>query len=192
MKYGVILVVVCILFLGFAPVSHALSYDESADGDFSDDSNNPSSIGPLALGSNIITGSMDHETNTDLRDLFTFEIASGYQLEQVLWTNFERTFDYGTHYTSFDLKNAITDEEIEGALVTEYSAVLDLLQFDSAPGPQGAGLYTIHVGGVGAGTYSLNLVVTVVGGSVVPEPGSMALFAIGIVTLLGLRFRRKA
>ncbi|MCP4107018.1 MAG: PEP-CTERM sorting domain-containing protein [Desulfobacteraceae bacterium] len=187
----VALILLTLLF--FVPTSHATTiWDESVNGDLSNISSAPSDISVLISGSNIIVGSIGAFFTSDNTDIFNFTVPAGYVLSNVIL----ETYDYGASYdyvpvTLFDGATS-SDPIIEFMLLTEWGAGTDLLQFDSAPGAQSAGIYTMKfsskqpVNSSGSSLYSVNLIV-----SPTPEPSTFFLFGIGIIGLAGSKLRRK-
>jgi hypothetical protein len=117
-------------------------WDESENGDFSNVDETPTDLPTLSPGSNEIHGSIGRFSSSDTADVATFTVPAGYQLSQVILSSYDDIVYYD--YVPFTLYNGSTvnDPQIESILLNENGAGTDLLQFDSMPGPQPAGVYT--------------------------------------------------
>lgn len=110
--------------------------------DFSADFNVTTPIGTLGVGVTSVVG--DIGWVGDRRDIFTFEVADGTALKSV-------TIHYSTSvaysYSTFELHRGdhATFDLVEFINLNEFNSGIDLLQFDSAPGQQPSGFYTMDV-----------------------------------------------
>ena len=178
--------------LFFASPSHAIViWDESLDGDFSNNVVAPTDLLTLNLGSNLIVGSIGRSSSSDSKDVAMFTVPTGYVLSQVIFESYQHGVYYD--YVPFSLHSgaSTSDPMIEFILLTDWGAGTDLLQFDSRPGPQPAGIYTFKFGSIEQDTvvderslYSVNFNI-----SPIPEPCTMLLVGSGILGVAGLRRR---
>ncbi len=193
--------------------AQALTWDETINGDLSDDGNAPTLLGPFASGSNLISGTMGSLGGTGPMDadIWNFTVASGYYLTGINLVGYtSASGDYSifddTHGSfmaianggsintsdpSNHLSNALWGYGQDGFGNT-YQNLLALL--DAGPefgglgfdGPLPAGNYTfwIQEGSDQIG-YSIDFVTAPVP---VPEPGGVLL--LGVAGLWLLRRRR--
>jgi len=92
-------------------------------------------------------------------------------------------------FTSFSLQRGdyATFDVVEFINLLESNSGIDLLQFDSAPGAQGAGFYTMQITELNAyADYNINFNVI----SSVPIPAAFWLFGSGVVCLIGVARRK--
>lgn len=128
------------LFILANPAAQAvIIHDELFDGDLSNLGTAPTPFGVLAAGSNVFAGTKDF---LDFSDFLTFSIAPGFQLSSVV----VQTHD-SPGFVSFYLYAGSTSAGalLENVNLPGFFGPLDLLQFDSAPGVQPAGDYTLGV-----------------------------------------------
>ncbi len=200
-----ILALIAALALPFGS-AQALTWDETLNGDLSDDGDAPTLLGTLSSGSNLISGTMGSVGGTGPMDadIWNFTIAAGYYLtgiDLVGYTSanvgnesFMAIAAGGTinlNDPSNHLSNALFDKQVDGFGAT-YTNLLALL--DGGPvfggqgfdGPLPAGNYTfwIQEGSDQIG-YSIDFVTSPVP---VPEPGGVLL--LGVASLWLLRRRR--
>lgn len=185
----------------------ALTWDETLDGDLSDDGNAPTLVGTLSAGSNLFSGRMGALTEGEPidADIWNFTIAAGYYLTGINLTSYSTTsgslgnqsfmaiIDGGTinqNDQSLHLSNALWGygQDGFGNTYTDLLALLDAgpdfggVGFD---GPLPAGNYTFWIQeGADQINYSIDFVTTPV-----PEPGSLLL--LGVAGLWSLRRRRR-
>lgn len=199
------LLAVLLLPLGTA---RALTWDETLDGELSDDGNTPTLLGTLSSGSNLISGTMGSLDGTGPldADVWNFTIAAGYYLTGINLVGY--TAESGsTSNASFmaianggtinmsdpsnHLSNALWGygQDGFGNTYTDLLALLDAgpefggLGFD---GPLPAGNYTFWIQeGSDQISYTIDFVTTPVP---VPEPGGALL--LGVAGLWLLRRRR--
>lgn len=189
MKYPVI---VLALGLSFASQGFAATvlYDEAIDGDLGDTYFTPTTdLGVLTSGPNSVFGQV---RSGDYDDTFTFTIAEGYQLSSLRIADYFNT-STENYWSGFCISSApypgTCIEYINGAA---DNIGLDLLQFDSAPGPQGPGDYFVGVSWVSTGSnldyvdYELQLEV-----APVPLPAASWLFVSGLAGVFGMMRRRQ-
>jgi hypothetical protein len=188
-----LLVILLTATVVIVPLSHAVTiWDESFNGDLSNNPNNPTDIGTLNPGSNQIIGTLNGWFPE--KDVAKFVVPDGYLLSQFILA----TYDYGRYYdyspvalNPGSIVNYST--KIEFILLTDFNAGTDLLQFDSAPGPQPAGVYTFYIGQKESDssdeTSLYSMVLNVTPSSPVPEPATIILLSSCLLGLPG--FRRK-
>lgn len=133
----------------------AAIYDEAIDGDLSNDiSNPPTELGLLALGSNLLIGSL---ANPDDRDHFSFVIGAGTQLSQIIWT-----YDQGAYDSS---GNFFLLEET-GYAILGFNNLTHASGSNVLPQPRDAGTYSFDIRAfgdlVGVESYSLDFRVAAV------------------------------
>lgn len=195
------------LALPFSGVQ-ALNWDESIDGDLSNDGDSPTLV-VLTEGHNLFEGTMGRLNGVGPldADVWTFTIAAGYYLTGINLLAYDgpvlgpgvppmmsfMALAPGDSISMYDtmghLSNELWTEELDGFgnTYTDLLAILDAgpyyggIGFD---GPLGPGTYTfwIQEGEAQIG-YTIDMVVTAV-----PEPGSMGL--VGLAGLALLRRRR--
>lgn len=183
----------------------ALNWDETIDGDLSNDGDFPTFVA-LTTGSNLFSGTMGSLNGTGPvdADVWTFTIAAGYYLTGINLVGYDApasginsfmALDDATSVNMFDpsqhLSNGLWTEELDGFGNT-YTDLLAIL--DNGPeyggtgfdGPLGPGNYTfwIQEGSDQIG-YTIDFVVTPV-----PEPGSIGLLGAAAAAFF-LRRRRK-
>jgi hypothetical protein len=124
-------------------------WDESNDGDFSNIDATPTDLLMLSPGKiNEIHGSIGRFSSSDTADVVKFTVPAGYRLTHVILSAYDDIVYYD--YVPFTLYNGLTadDSQIEFMLLNESGAGTDLLQFDSMPGPQPAGVYSFKFGSI--------------------------------------------
>lgn len=195
--------------------AQALTWDETINGDLSDNGSSPTLLGTLASGSNLISGTMGSLGGTGPldADVWNFTIAAGYYLTGINLVGYTSAsgdysiFDdsHGAFMaiatggmidmgdSSFHLSNALWGYGQDGFGNT-YQDLLALLdagpEFGSSlsgfDGPLPAGNYTFWIQeGSDQIGYSIDFVTSPVP---VPEPGSLLL--LGVAGLWSLRRRR--
>jgi len=186
-----LLVVVAILL--FASTSRGtVIWDESVHGDLSNDDAAPTSLPSLVVGSNQVIGSIGVSWSDDDGDAAMFTVPAGFVLSQLIL----ESYSCGTHYdyVPFSLHpgTSASGPTIEFILLTDWGSGTDLLQFDSAPGPQPAGVYTFHFDFIqqSGGPDERSLYSVALNLAPVPEPSSMVLLSIGLAGLAKSRIRR--
>lgn len=162
--------------------AHAATvYDETANGDLSDNNLSPTSIS-LGVGQNLILGSTVHEPTLD-RDFFTVTVGAGRTLNAVLLSSFTNTDDLsfigytvGGPFTALDLSGVEGWGLIGGPPGVSVGG--DVLSF-LAGGPVGPGTYSFWLQETsGSTTYTLDYQV-----SAVPLPAALPLFFSGLLGL---------
>ncbi len=169
-----------LLFLSQASFAASL-FSEPLDGDLGDSYSTPLYLGSLGEGSNTISGSV---SDSDHWDTLTFTVDDGYRLESINITDYSSTA--GNHVGLCISAAPYSGSCIEYINFNTPFIGLDLLQFDSAPGPQAAGEYFFGITHVNTDnladfdTYAIDFVVTAV-----PVPAAVWLFASGLLSLIG-------
>ena len=177
-----------------APVLAAVTWDEGVNGDLSNASASPTSLGVLAAGTSTVNGSIGTLFSSDPRDTFSFTVSGGYQLSALVFGN----YSYGTYYdyTPISLYSGPmpSGSQLNFILLTSFGAGTDLLNFSSLHGPLAAGTYTLSLNSIQQdaavderSTYSIDFTVSP---TAVPEPENYALILTGLA-LVGAAVRRR-
>lgn len=154
----------------------AVIHDELFDGDLSNSAATPTYLGVLAAGSNVVIGT--NHSGSDVLDYLSFDIAPGQILQSVVVSTLAPQFASFTLYSN----GTATPPELELIVLAPASGAMDLLQFDSAPGPQPAGIYSLRVNM--AGIDNPSILTWSADFTVIPIPAAAWLFA-GALGLLG-------
>ena len=174
--------------------SAATIITESTYSDFANAQGTINPIAPTALGvftndTYIVSGQVGW--GDDQADAFTFSIADGYRLQNVYITDYSSSLGFDDSHLYMNRGANLSfdpNDEIEFINFSDFSIGTDLLQFDSAPGPQGAGSYTVQWQEFdGPSNYEMEFVV-----SAVPVPAAVWLFGSGLIGLVGVARRKKA
>lgn len=154
--------------------SGASIYNESTDGDLSNILNAPTALPILSIGSNEITGTV---SPTDSNDVGSFVVPIGFQLDRVILSAYTSPLANSTSFALYPGAEVLFGSEIEFIHVAVFNVGTDLLKFDSAPGPQPAGIYTFRWGREldDPATYTFNL--QLAAATPVPEPSSLILIS---------------
>ncbi|MDH5766502.1 MAG: VPLPA-CTERM sorting domain-containing protein [Gammaproteobacteria bacterium] len=185
MKFWNMTLISTVLILS-ANVNAAIINETDVVSDFSADFNATTLMNTFGLGITSVVG--DIGSTGDTRDIFTFEISAGTTLRSL-------TITYNTSVTngfsSFELHrgNYATFDIVEFINLNEFYSGIDLLQFDSAPGPQSAGFYTMHIIEVNDEFSNYQIDFEVI--SAVPVPAAVWLFGSGLISLAGFARRKK-
>jgi hypothetical protein len=175
------------LILSAASLSAATvaAWNESTQGDI------PTTLGVLGVGTHTIMGAVGQGGGTGElidNDWVQFEVPPG-----TLLYNFTVRTVSGDSYIYFGLDRGavVGADTVEFILRDSGEPSIDLLGFDSAPGPQPAMTHLFSVGPGGSTAlhqYSISIVITPV-----PEPSVAAVAAGGLVlSFLGSRRRQMA
>ncbi len=168
----------------------ATVWSEPVDGDLSTDNSSATMLGTLSPGSSSVV--LDDSGATFDRDYFTFTVPTGQVLDKFLLSDYTST---SYSYIAIRLETGtvpFAGSEVETILWN--SADLDLLLFDSAPGPQPAGDYVVSLNYVDSSYVDFSLVTTAVLAPSVPEPSAFAQSFFGLLSLImiGWRIHKRA
>lgn len=182
--------------LAASPVTAQIIHNEAVDGDLSDDNLAPTFLA-VSAGSNTVTGSTTGNPNLD-RDIFTIEVAAGFELAAVILTTYDTTEDQsffaveaGNQITATFSPDALLGSALVGAEIggSQGDDVLDDLGFaifggSGFTGTLGPGAYTFWFQETAAPVnYAFTFVIRVV-----PTPGVAA--TLGLAGLFAARRRR--
>lgn len=164
--------------------ANALVYDETIDGDLRNNSNNPSMLGTLSLGSNLVTGNLAGDPQDDT-DNFSFIVPVETLLSQIIWT-----YDLGDFSSSGNafVRNGNRDVlfGFNFRTTTSGSNVLS-----TALNPGNFSMEILAFGGaVGLDNYSFDLQLTPNNVGTVPLPAAGWMLLCGITALSLARYRR--
>lgn len=187
--------------LAAAAAPAAVIHDEAFQGDLSNLSGAPTSVGTLAAGTSTVSGRLanNFENGTeDAVDVFSFVVAAGTQLSAIT-LNFNQTLYFaGANVSLFAGPTSSAPSLALGALNTQSSGLANGGSLFTAAtlgtiGPLGAGTYTFDLSGpgtsAGLNSYSFNLTVQPTA-QPAPEPTSAALVAASLLALGAARSRR--
>jgi hypothetical protein len=181
---------VCALTIAWGANASLVSYDEALNGNLGSSDPHKAFIFDTA-GENTIRGT----ANWVDQDAFTFTIAPGFQLVGI-------TVDVIGPLVSWNLYAGSNDSGILLGFFGDGNSDSQFLQsyyqqIDPAVLPLPASTYAvaprlaISAAGGGYNSYTLNFVVAKTASLTVPEPGTLALFCVGLVMLVALRKRRQ-
>lgn len=179
------------------------NWDEAVSGDLSDVGTAPTFIN-FTLGSNMIEGEMGWDGSALDMDMWTFTLASGYEVNQINLVAYSAGTPATDHYIAFSGSSTIDDifnttNNLSNAYWTWSGSTIDMMALlDAGPvngglgftPPLGAGDYTFLLsetfgyGGTQTISYSMDFVVTAV-----PEPSS-AILLLSSVLMLNRRRRK--
>jgi MYXO-CTERM domain-containing protein len=188
-----------------AAASADVVYNEALDGDLSDLSTSPTSIGTLALGTSIVRGRLanNFENNTeDGIDVFRFVVGAGTRLS-ALTLNFDPGFyANGANIALHAGATSAPPSPLLGSMNTQNSGLVNggslfTAAMFGAISPLDAGTYTVDLRGFGStqglNAYAFNFtVVDPNAQNSVPEPMSAGLVAASLLALAATRRRRLA
>lgn len=172
--------------------SAATIITESTYSDFANAQGTTNPLAPTDLGvftndTYIISGQVGW--GDDRADAFTFSIAEGHVLQNVFISDYSSSLGFDDSHLYMNRGATLSfdpNDEIEFINFIESSIGTDLLQFDSAPGPQAAGSYTVQWQEFdGPSNYEMQFVV-----SAVPVPAAFWLMASGLFGLIGFAKRK--
>ncbi len=182
-----------IAILAFSAAHGGVIWDESLDGDLSDLSATPTSLGLLAFGDNDIIN-VEH-TGTGVggagSDWFTFSVAAGTELVDLVVSNYRNTnAGAGAFIALFDglsVGDPTADAKVAAGLMTGDGSLLGVSGFgEAAFGAVGAGDYTFwanETGGIAG--WDLRLVVRDT--TAVSEPAVLFLLLPALVIMMRRR-----
>lgn len=180
-----------LLALAATPLHAATGWIESIDGDLSNDGLAPTAV-TLALGANPIAGTTGNPGTGVDRDFFTFSVPAGLQWSGLMVK--PDTFVSGSvSFIAFQTGSQIVGNSVQGfshyGPETVGTNLLPALLGDAQATLSG-GPYTVWIQETGGTVqYSFDFILTAV-----PEPASLALFAVGALAVSGRLgyIRRKA
>lgn len=192
-KFLAVAIVAC---AASAPALAAVTWAEGVNGDLSNFSASPTSLGVLAAGTSTVNGSIGASYSIDPRDTFSFTVSAGYQLSALVFGN----YSHGTYYdyTPISLYSGPTasGSPLNSIGLTSSGAGTDFLNFSSLRGPLAAGTYTLSLNSIQQSaavdersTYSIDFTVAT---AAVPEPETYALMLAGLAVVGAKARRRKA
>lgn len=190
------------VILGFTSTANAaIMYDESVNGDLSDDNLAPTQLGSAELGSNIVKGSTDNDPLEP--DFWSLTIDPGYLLSAIILNEYSNEDDasffavsQGDQITSItdgsDLLGITLFGAADGTLVGQdllddlaTATTIRGVTVDGFTAPLGAGTYTFWTQETaGVTTYEFDFQVTAV-----PKP--LTILGAGVAVAFGTGFKRK-
>ena len=192
----------CVMTSGFAQ-GQVVVFDEANDGELSGDNTSPTQLAIFDVGFNTVAGTVVDALGANPNvDVFTFEVASGTQLDGIFLNSFNSTDNVAfiglNDSTSFpfnatDLSNSPDQSQFIGGLLFGDNVGTNLIA-DIGDGSIGAGFsspllagdYTVYLQQLGTATVDYEFGFNV---SAVPEPGAaVALMLFGIA---GMARRRR-
>ena len=162
-------------------VSASVINETDVTADFSANFNATTQMNTFGTGVTSVVGNIG--SFGDSRDIFTFEVAVGTILKS-LTINYSASV--ANAFSSFELHHGdhATFDIVEFINLNESNSGIDLLQFDSAPGPQYSGFYTMDV--IEANGEFVNYQIDFEVVSAVPVPAAIWLFGSGLIGLFSL------
>lgn len=179
-----------LLLLASIAQVHAITlFQEPTDGELGDAYSTPTYLGSLTADSYMVSGSMD---NGDMFDTFSYDIAQGHQLQSINIISYSNP-SIDNYWSGLCVAvGAYSGTCLEYINFSTADVGLDVLQFDSAPGAQDAGLYFTGLSYVASdqtqlyfADYQIELVVTAV-----PVPAALWLFGSGLIGIAAFAKRR--
>ncbi|MEH2305400.1 Ig-like domain-containing protein [Nostoc sp.] len=140
----------------------AVLWNEATNGDLSNDIRNPTALGTLTQGENIITGALP-ESPQDNLDVFSFDVPDGFVVEDIIVTQLNTTgFENGFNLFLTNPGGLVGSLNTSNSGLRAGDNLFDNRNFDF-PGPLTAGTYTFDLRGFdtsfGANAYEFKLVV---------------------------------
>ncbi|NEU82036.1 Ig-like domain-containing protein [Nostoc sp. UIC 10630] len=140
----------------------AVLWNEATNGDLSNDVRNPTALGTLTQGENIITGALP-ESPEDNLDVFLFDVPDGFVVEDIIVTQLNTTgFENGFNLFLTNPGGLVGSLNTSNSGLRAGDNLFDNRNFDF-PGPLTAGTYTFDLRGFdtsfGANAYEFKLVV---------------------------------
>ena len=155
-------------------------WDESVDGNLSNDPAAPTDLGSLGAGANIVRGSTlgPGTPPSDGFDVFQITIDAGFTLDSIVLSGYNTIDGTGTSGFNFSTGAAAFDGGTilfgPGVGAGDVGTNLFDLGFPLPIGPQGPGTYFMEVREFGGPEANWELTF-----NVVPAPGAMALLGLG-------------
>lgn len=185
-------VLVSVVFAGIS--SADINYNESINGDLSNDTAAPTDLGIVDLGKNVISGLLENSVNFD-PDVFSFTVEAGLQLDDVSFTSM--TDSQAEHFLAFNdgLVSMSPGDNLITTLLDSSHVGLNFLD-DTLPNTYGGS--GVGGGPLSAGTYHIwfqetdgvdyDYTISISTSAAIPEPGSaMIVMFMGVCALASRR-----